>query len=49
VRSSVDFVFLGRGGAVVLSDGDVLYYDEDRPASAPRSEADRYWAPRRED
>jgi hypothetical protein len=46
VRSSVDFVFLSRGGDVVISDGDVIYYDEDRPAEAPTSEEDRYWCPK---
>lgn len=43
-RSGAEYVWLAKGGMVLIADGnDVVYDDDDRPLSAPTPEQERYW------
>ena len=45
-RSDVDYVWNARSGAVILCDrGDAVYYDMDRPESAPKESENPRWQP----
>lgn len=45
LRSRVDLVWLAKSGAVGLGYyGSVIYYTEDRPATAPTKDEDPYWS-----
>lgn len=44
LRSTISFVWLAKCGLVATAPEDmVCYYDEDRPAKAPKEDADSYW------
>jgi hypothetical protein len=44
LRTSIEHVWLARGGSVATADFEQVCYDtEDRPEDAPTSEQDRYW------
>lgn len=44
-RTSIELVWLSKGGYVVTSDYGMVCYDtNDRPLDAPTGEEDRYWS-----
>lgn len=46
-RLGADYVWLARGGHVVLADEDEdIYHTHDRPATAPTYEQSQSWKPR---
>lgn len=45
IRSIVTHVWVSASGIVAISDGDVVYNDEDRPKEAPSEDKEPYWCP----
>jgi len=45
-RSTAEIVFLARSGTVMIAElSQPVYYDDDRPASAPTEEQQADWSP----
>lgn len=45
-RSEVDYVWRAQSGAVILCEcEDMVYYDNDRPESAPSAKENPFWRP----
>lgn len=43
-RTTIEMVYLSRGGAVITADfGEVCYSTEARPVDAPTEQEDKYW------